>query len=146
MKLVSFLLLTVILNSFSFAQDLSRSSHCSVETLYPANYEGVELFVSKNSSLLSTDDFKFSLTKKGESVQIKNFKVEMDKAVLVDEFTKEGSGLLGHFKSEVKVYGVKFHLSADEVIGHEIAGCIPQPVKELDIYLICKDYKTQFDR
>ncbi len=141
MKTLAILLTLGSLNAF--AQDIY--THCETINLQK-DYKAVNVDLSKNGEL-EKGNFEISATK-GESydkVEIDGLTAKLVSATLLDSTTKSHWGMV-QTTTHTQVYGVKFHISANEAIGHEINGCIPQPINELDTYAICYQSYTVMNR
>jgi|GEM_PF-4577994 len=141
------ILITIIAAGKTFAGEWGTT--CQSFELNP-NWKRVEVYLNKEGKLQTDKIFEIYLSRvegqDGEvkEVKIEGLKVELEKATMVDKFTKRRFGLGGPSITEGVVYGVKFHISADEAVGSEIQGCIPRPVNEVDVYAICTESKTTF--
>lgn len=72
------------------------------------------------------------------SISIAGLRVTAEKVALVDQFEKNNFAWVAYHSSN-QVYGVKFHVEADETIGMEIRGDVGFPVKQVTVYTICTD-------
>lgn len=142
MKTLAILLSLGSFNAFA----MNLYTNCDVINLQK-DYESVNVYLSKEGEL-QDGNLEISVTeeKSGEKIEIDGFRAQVVNATLLDSTTRGHWGLGGHSTTSTKVYGVKFHLSADESIGHEINGCIPQPIKQLDTYAICYERQTIMNR
>ena len=130
------------LNAFA----LTTHTHCDTINLQK-DHSAVNVYLSKEGEL-EDGDLNLYVTdeKSHEKIEIDGLQSQIVSATLLDSTTKNHWGFGGGTTTFTKVYGVKLHVSANESIGHEINGCIPRPINELDTYAICYQSSNMTDR
>jgi hypothetical protein len=142
MKTLTVLLTLSSLNAFA----LDTYTHCAPITLQK-DRSSVNVSLSKQGELQGGKlEIYTTRTSPHEKVEIDGLKSQIMGTTLIDSIIKNHWGLGGRATTSTKVYAVKFHLSADETIGHEVNGCIPQPISALDVYTICYQTRTVGER
>lgn len=116
---------------------VSHYTHC----LSPQN--GFIEYISQESAFNPRAKFKISVKKGDESVDVDDARVQVSKHLRFDTTSSSNWGLGGKSETITKAYAVKMKISSQKhVLGHKIAGCIPQPIKEVEVTTICFDSAT----
>lgn len=148
MKLIFTLIFsTLVTTSIAFAESewSHPSVHCDTIDLSTWGQSSFKLYLSKdgnmedeNMTLLSQfDEFDGKTNDLIENSDA-TFDVKILKKVLFDDETKHHWGFRP-MTIRTKTYAVRVHISSNKVIGHQINGCIPRPIKEVDQEIFCRE-------
>lgn len=68
--------------------------------------------------------------------EVKNAKVELIRDKFFDEVQRNTGGFVG-LSFTVSTWTARFQVSADQVLGQEFRGCMPGPVKTVNVVVLC---------